>query len=58
MFIDGPFTPLKVGDTIMYPMTIAEDHGDFFFVKYQVGETWAYFRVSKELAETLPYRPS
>jgi hypothetical protein len=58
MLIDKPFTPLKVGDTIMYPMTIAEDHGAFFWVKYQVGKTWAYFKVSRELAETLPYRSS
>lgn len=58
MLIDKPFVPLKVGDTIMYPMTIAEDHGDFFWVKYQDGKTWAYFKVSRELAETLPYRPA
>lgn len=42
----------------MYPMTIAEDHGDFFWVKYQDGKTWAYFKVSRELAETLPYHSS
>ena len=58
MLIDKPFTPLKVGDTILYPMTIAEDHGEFFWVKYQVEKTWAYFKVSRELAETLPYHSS